>query len=67
MPVLLALAGLLVLLLWLASRTTWCRSAPLRLRRRRPWGSLITSAWQLYRRQLRLFLGIGLLFIPLGS
>ena len=65
-PVLLVLAGLAVFLLWLASRTRWDLNAPLRLRRRRPWGSLITSGWHLYRSQLRLFLGIGVVFIPLG-
>ncbi len=65
-PVLIGLAGLAVLLLWLASRTRWDLGVTLRLRRRRPWGSLITSGWHLYRSRLRLFLGIGLVFVPLG-
>lgn len=65
-PVLFALAGILALLIWLASRTRWDESAPFRLRRRRPWGSLVTSAIRDYARYPRLFLGIGLLFVPLG-
>jgi Vacuolar protein sorting-associated protein 62 len=65
-PVLLTLAALGAVLLWLASRTRWDLGAPLRLRRRRPWGSLITSAWHMYRTRPGLFLGIGLIFVPLG-
>jgi hypothetical protein len=65
-PVVIGLGALVILLLWLASRTQWGEGAPLRLRRRRPWGSLITSGWWMYANHLRLFLGIGLLFIPLG-
>ena len=65
-PVLVGLGALVLLLLWLASRTQWGEDAPFRLRRRRPWGSLITSGWWMYWSHLRLFLGIGLLFIPLG-
>jgi hypothetical protein len=52
-------------LLWLASRTEWRDSVPLRLRRRRAWGSIVTSGWRMYRDHLGLFLGIGLLFVPL--
>jgi Vacuolar protein sorting-associated protein 62 len=65
-PVLIALAVIALLLVWLASRTSWGEKAPFRLRRRRPWGSIITAGWQMYRRHARLFLGIGLLFVPLG-
>jgi len=65
-PVLIALAIIGLLLVWIASRTTWAAKAPFRLRRRRPWGSIITSGWQMYRGHLRLFNGIGLLFVPLG-
>ncbi len=65
-PVLLALAALVLLVLWLASRTRWDQGVALHLRRRRPWGSLITSAWHMHRARPRLFLGIGLIFLPLG-
>jgi len=66
-PVYIALAVLLVLTLWLTSRTRWQPSAPLRLERRRPWGSIVNSARRMYVGHLRLFLGIGLLFFPLGA
>jgi hypothetical protein len=65
-PLLLALAGILIIILWLSSRTSWHPSAPLRLRRRRSWGAIVTSAFRMYVAHFRLFLGIGLLFIPLG-
>ena len=61
-----AMAALLVFVLWLFSRTRWDVSTPFRVRRARPWGSLISSAFELYRSRSGLFLGIGLLFIPLG-
>ena len=65
-PTLLVFAAVGILCIWLASRTRWDLSAPFRLRRRRPWGSIITSAWRLYRSKLKLFLEIGLIFLPLG-
>ena len=64
--VFLALGLLMVLLLWLASRTRWNVSSPFRLARRRPWGSIASSAFRLYWTRRRLFLGIGLGFLPLG-
>jgi hypothetical protein len=60
------LAVLLVLILWLTSRTQWQPSAPLHLEHRRPWGAIVNATRRLYFRHLRLFLAIGLLFIPLG-
>ena len=65
-PVILVLTALALLLIWLAARTQWTMSTPFRLRRRRPWGSLLTSAWRMYRARPALYLGIGILFIPLG-
>jgi hypothetical protein len=65
-PVLIALALIGLVLVWLASRTSWSDRAPFRLRRRRPWGSIVTTGWRLYRSRLPLFLGIGVLFLPLG-
>jgi hypothetical protein len=64
--VLIALGAIFALLLWLASRTRWDLSSPFRIARRRSWGSLVTSAFNMYRGHLRLFLGIGLGFLPLG-
>src|SRR5262249_27531763 len=43
-PVLIAVGVILAFLLWLISRTTWKPSAPLRLERRRSWGSTVTAA-----------------------
>jgi hypothetical protein len=61
-----ALAVLLILILWLTSRTQWQPSAPLHLEHRRPWGAIVNATRRMYFRHLRLFLAIGLLFIPLG-
>jgi hypothetical protein len=66
-PVLIALAALLVLLLWLTSRTRWQPSAPLRVVRRRPWGAIVNAGRRMYVHHLGLFLGIGLLFFPVGA
>ncbi len=66
LPVALALGGIVIVLLWAASRTSWRRSAPLRLARRRPWGEIVTASWAMYRIRPGLFLAIGLLFLPLG-
>jgi hypothetical protein len=66
LPGLLTLAALVLLLAFAATRTTWRGSAPLRLARRRSWGELVAVAWRMYRSRFRLFVGIGLLFIPVG-
>jgi len=66
-PVYIAFAVLLVLVLWLTSRTTWQPSAPLRLERRRAWGAIVNSGRRMYGGHLRLFLGVGLVFFPLGA
>jgi hypothetical protein len=65
-PTLFGLALLLLIGIWLCSRTSWRPATPLRVRRRRAWGQLVTSAFRMYRDHPRLFLGIGLLFIPVG-
>jgi hypothetical protein len=65
-PVLFALVVVAGFVLWLISRTEWQPVDPLPVRRRRPAGSIVGSAARLYASHLRLFLGIGLLFIPLG-
>jgi Vacuolar protein sorting-associated protein 62 len=65
--VVIVLVVLLALLLtWLARRTDWGPAVPLRASRRRPWGALVTSAFRMYVSRPLLFLGIGLLFIPVG-
>ena len=66
LPVLLFLFGVIVLGIWIASRTSWKPSPPLRLARRRRWGGLVTAMWALYREHKLLFVAIGALFVPLG-
>jgi hypothetical protein len=63
---LLVLGALVVLVLVAATRTTWRPAAPLRLGRRRTWGQILTASGRMYVRHARLFLAIGLLFVPLG-
>ena len=60
------IGGLAVLLLWGFSRTRWDPSTPLRVARRRAWGQMITAAWRMFWGHPRVFLGIGLLFVPIG-
>ena len=63
---LLTIAILLALLVWLATRTRWTPAIPLRLAHRRRWGQILTAAGRMYGRRATLFLGIGVVFIPLG-
>ena len=59
-------ALLAVLALLLGSRTTWHPSAPLRLARRRSWGQIAGSSCRMYLSRPGLFLGIGLLALPIS-
>jgi hypothetical protein len=65
-PVLIGLALLAVLVLWLASRTTWEPTAPVPVRRRRDWGTIVATSARVYVSHLRLVVGLGVLFVPLG-
>ena len=60
------LGALLVIVVWLLTRTTWRPTAPLRIARRRAWGQIIISAGRMYRARWRLFLGIGLVALPIS-
>ena len=62
---LLALAVVLTIAILLAARATWLPAAPLRLARRRAWGQILAAAGRMYLERARLFLGIGILLIPL--
>jgi hypothetical protein len=64
-PVLVALAVLLGLLIFAAVKATWTPVAPLRVGRRRTWGQVLSSASRMYVARALLFLGIGLLLIPI--
>jgi hypothetical protein len=59
-------AALVLLLIYLLSRTTWRPAAPLRLAHRRAWGQTLAAASRMYAAQLPLVLGIGVLFIPVS-
>jgi hypothetical protein len=63
---LLTIGILLALLIWLATRTRWRPAAPLRLAHRRRWGQVLTASGRMYARRASLFIGIGVVFIPLG-
>jgi hypothetical protein len=66
LPVLLVLGALLVLILVGLSRATWRPIAPLRLARRRSWGQVLSAAARMYTGHLTLFLGIGLVLLPIS-
>lgn len=66
LPVVIALVVIAALLVWGFSRTTWTRTPPAPLSRRRTWGQLVTTAFEMMRRHPRTFFGIGVLFLPLG-
>jgi hypothetical protein len=62
---LLVLGGLLALLVFAITRTTWSPATPLRAARRRTWGQIVSASGRMYVRRAPLFLGIGLLVIPI--
>ena len=62
----LGLAALVLLLIYVLSRTTWRPAATLRLARRRAWGQTLAAAVRMYAANLRLVVGIGILFIPIS-
>jgi hypothetical protein len=62
----LVLAGLVVLAIFLLSRTRWRPSAPLRLAHRRAWGQVLSASTRMYGRRFALFAGMGTLFVPIS-
>jgi len=62
----LVLGGLVLLVIFLLSRTDWRPSAPLRLARRRAWGQVLSSAGRMYVARFPLFVGMGVLFVPVS-
>ena len=63
---LLVLTVLALLLMYVLSRTEWRPAAPLRLARRRAWGQTLAASVRMYVTKLPLFIGLGLLFIPIS-
>ncbi len=66
LPALLTLAALAALIVFTLTRTTWRPATPFRLARRRTWGQILSAALVMYGRRLWLFLGIGILVLPIS-
>ena len=64
-PTLLALAVLVALALFGLSRATWRPTSPIEPARRRAWGQIVAASARLYGRRMPLFVGIGLLLVPI--
>ena len=62
----LVLGGLVLLAIFLLSRTAWHPSAPLHLARRRAWGQILSAAARMYLARSTLFVGMGVLFVPIA-
>ena len=60
------LALLLAAVVLLLSRATWRPSTPLRLARRRAWGQILATSLRMYWKRPGLFLGIGLVMLPIS-
>ena len=66
LPLVIALAAILGLVIFAAVRATWTPVAPRRIARRRSWGQIISAAARMYVKRPGLFLGLGVLLIPIG-
>jgi hypothetical protein len=64
--VLAVLGVLLALVVYVLTRTTWRPTAPLRIVRRRSWGQTLAASWRMYASRPLLFVGIGLITIPVS-
>jgi hypothetical protein len=65
-PLLVVVGTLLALLIFAAVRATWTPIAPLRIARRRSWGQIISASGRMYAKRPGLFLGLGVLLIPIA-
>ncbi len=61
-----ALAAVTLLGVWLSRRTIWSPHEPFPVDRARSGGQIYRAAFKLYRRYRLLFVGIGLIFVPLS-
>ena len=66
LPTVAAVAVALVLLVYGLRRSTWRPTAPLRLARRRTWGQVLSASARIYTARLRLFVGLGLVALPVS-
>ena len=65
-PVLLALSIIVLIALLGLSRATWRPTTPLDPARRRAWGQIVAASGRMYRQRIALFVGIGLLLVPIS-
>jgi len=61
------LAAIVLLGVWLSRRTQWSPALPVPIDQRRSGGQVYRAAGRLYRRYWALFLGIGVIFVPLAA
>ena len=61
------LAAIAMLGVWLSRRTNWSPALPAPIRQRRDVGEIYRSGLRVYRSRRALFIGIGLMAIPLGA
>ena len=61
------LAAIVLFAVWLSRRTTWSPALPTPIRQRRDVGAIYRSGFRLYRSRPALFVGIGLMAVPLGA
>lgn len=61
-----ALALVAALVALVVAKATWTPSVPLRIARRRAWGQILAVSGRMYVRRPVVFVGIGLLFIPIA-
>jgi hypothetical protein len=60
------LTAIAIVAILLVRRTSWRPTAPLHVARRRSWGQTLTASARMYRSRPRLFMGIGLVAIPIS-
>ncbi len=66
LPTVVGVLVALGLLLYLLSRARWRPAAPLRVGRRRAWGQILAAAARMYVTRFRLFVGIGVVVLPIS-
>ena len=65
--VLAILVAIAMFAVWLSRRTNWSPALPNPIRQRRDVGEIYRAGFRVYRSRLALFLGLGLMAIPLGA
>jgi hypothetical protein len=62
----LLLGALVLVAIVLLSRTTWRPAAPLHVAHRRAWGQTLSASARMYVGRFPLFIGMGVLFVPIS-